>query len=622
MRSWTIFVSHSLVLSITTTPSHPFTPPAIPLRHNNYGTKSFPLQSSKNAPQDDVPAVYPLSQRKALLIQEASRLDPSIAKDGKGSYSPIGWSNRLGAALTPAAPDIYTADRPFYWNKIDVGCRMTVVRLSNNDLVVHSPIGLDPPLLEALNKLNGNVVHVISPNYEHVKYAKSWGEHFTTASMWGCPGLMEREPQVRWTGEIEYHARPVGYAEWSGVQNHEIEVERDDKTWDRNELQPLHIDVEVNPFTGRPFFNEVIFYHPRSKTLLVTDLYWNYPRGDGVTNAQVTDEIGVDVDDFGVWELAPSVGEIPLGSRAWKVGMDKLFRPFYNNFMIKSEQRDKFQQIARFVTCGDSSGGWEVETIIPAHGDIVRGKELCRKVLERHFNIRCDDDCRGSLGHTLSEGKDNADSSYLEPHYTSKTTLEWLQKMALSYKLEKGEDLLEVLLRESSNGHVSTMRDSTHLKDHLLQLAKVCAQSHLPIASHDFLRDPTGMAIYNYGNRAFLDGFGYEWDEFVELPSKKCVETEAEVEERQMLLDAVKEDAAKACDGTSSGGIQELTAKYDNLIRVRKDRRKILLKGVNLWNVYNLSSDMDLDSARNDIKNGDMKAIGQAVWIKEVEYLV
>jgi hypothetical protein len=197
-----------------------------------------------------------------------------------------------------------------------VGCRMTIVRLSNNDLVVHSPIGLDPPLLEALQKLDGDVVHVISPNYEHVKYAKQWGDKFTEANMWGCPGLMEREEQVRWTGEIGFHARPSGFAKWSGLSE-EVEVAKDPKMWDWDELQPLHVDVEVNPFTGRPFFNEVVFYHPESKTLLTTDLYWNYPRGDGVTNGQVVDEMGGvrNQEDYGVWQLAPDVGDIPLGSR-------------------------------------------------------------------------------------------------------------------------------------------------------------------------------------------------------------------------------------------------------------------------------------------------------------------
>ena len=37
--------------------------------------------------------------------------------------------------------------------------------------------------------------------------------------------------------------------------------------------------------------------------------------------------------------------------------------------------------------------------------------------------------------------------------------------------------------------------------------------------------------------------------------------------------------------------------------------------------VYNLSSEVDLDFARAAVENGEMKAIGQAVWIKQVEYL-
>jgi hypothetical protein len=218
-------------------------------------------------------------------------------------------------AITPANTNIYTADRHFYWNKIDVGCRATIIRLSNNDLVVHSPIGLDPPLLDALKKLDGEVVHVISPNYEHVKYAQSWGEHFKDAKMWGCPGIMEKEPQVRWSGEIGYHARPKGYASGSG--KHENEIGRSEGMWNWEELQPLHIDVEVNPFTGKAFFNEVVFYHTRTQTLILTDLYWNYPRGDGITNGQVEDEMGgvKNEGDFGVWELAPNVGDIPFGSK-------------------------------------------------------------------------------------------------------------------------------------------------------------------------------------------------------------------------------------------------------------------------------------------------------------------
>jgi len=363
--------------------------------------KKCRLCSTKNG--EDIPAVYPLSRRKVMLIQEAKKLDPSIASGGNiGSYSPVGWSNRLGSVLTPASiPGVYTADRPFYWNNIDVGCRMTVVQLESGksgekELVVHSPVGLDPPLIQALEQL-GKVAHVISPNYEHVKYAPQWAQQFPEAKMWGCPGMTEREPEIRWTGDIPYGARPPGFAS-SAIISGKCSAENEigvNGMWDWAELQPLHIDTEVNPFTGRPFFNEVIFYHTKSKTILTTDLYWNYPRGDGVTNGQVFDEIGnvvassSDENDFGVWDLAPDVGSIPLGSRVWKVGMDKVFKPFYMNLMVKGDKKESFENIAKYITCGGSRDGWEVETIVPAHGDIVRSKATCRRVLENHFNIRC-----------------------------------------------------------------------------------------------------------------------------------------------------------------------------------------------------------------------------------------
>lgn len=275
--------------------------------------------------------------------------------------------------------------------------------------------------------------------------------------------------------------------------------------------------------------------------------------------------------------------------------MDKVFRPFYNNFMIKNEQRDKFKDIARFITCGSISSGWDVETIIPAHGDIIRGKELCRKVLERHFNIDMCDEFEASL------------TDELELHYTSEATLQWLQKMALSYKLQKGEDLIEVLIRESSDSNeMSNINPSS--KDSLLQLARICAKSSLPIASHDFLRDPNKIPIYNYGNHAFLTAFGYEWNEFIELPSSKCVDTKEDVEERQKLLDEVKKDISSQ-------------AYNMDVVRVRKDKKKILLKGVNLFNMYDLDGSSDIESARILVEKGKKIPIGQAVWIKDFEYL-
>ena len=307
---------------------------------------------------------FPFSTRQALL-HKAKALQLT-----KGSYSTTGWSNRLGTTLTPASiPGVYTADRPFYWNNIDVGCRMTVIELETNDpqtgkpyLWIHSPVRLDHPLIQTLQKI-GTVRHVISPNYEHVKFAHQWADQYPNATMWACPGMMTQHPQVNWTSEIPFGVRP-------------ITTNNDYYTWG-NSIQAIHIDCEVNPFTKTPFFNEVIFFHIPSATLMTTDLFWNYPKSDGITNSNY-DSVPGKQEDFGNWDLAPSVETIPIGSNLWKLGMDKVFAPFYMNLMV--QEQPKLQDIVTLIL-----EEWTPTTLIPAHGDVIRGKTLIQNVLQRHF---------------------------------------------------------------------------------------------------------------------------------------------------------------------------------------------------------------------------------------------
>jgi hypothetical protein len=107
---------------------------------------------------------------------------------------------------------------------------------------------------------------------------------------------------------------------------------------------------------------------------MTTDLFWNYPQSDGVPNSHLPD---VNVQN---WELAPPVSTIPVGSRLWKKGMDSIYLPFYKNFMIKN--RTKYKEAIGIIL-----DEWDVETLIPAHGDIIRGKTLIRNLLSQHLSI-------------------------------------------------------------------------------------------------------------------------------------------------------------------------------------------------------------------------------------------
>ena len=312
------------------------------------------------------PDVFPLSTR-AALVEKSKSLNPPA-----GTYTSAGWSNRAATVLTPIHVEpagVYTGDRPFYWNNIDVSCRMTVVELPSKtngktDLFVHSPVGLDGPLMKALSDL-GHVKYVVSPNYEHVKYAPQWHQSYPDAEMWGCPGLAERLTDIKWNGEIPSSFRPTKWKGGSGSPASDV-------PWDTELIQPLHINIEKNPFTGKAFFNEVVYYHAPTKTLMCTDLYWNYP-ADIVPNSQYG------VDD--TWELAPRVDKIPIGSRLWKVGMDKVYYPFFNNFMVTDPS--EYKDIANHIL-----NVWDVETVIPAHGDILRGKDFIRKIFTEYFQVK------------------------------------------------------------------------------------------------------------------------------------------------------------------------------------------------------------------------------------------
>jgi len=237
----------------------------------------------------------------------------------KGSKLPIfdpkPWSNPSGAILSPVVDDVWAAERPFVWNGIDVGGRMTVIRLGDGSLWVHSPVALDADLRKAIDAL-GPVRHIISPNYEHVKYAPDWIAAYPTAIAYACPGLRELKPHILFTDTV---SGEDGKNCWSSSADKDALAE----------IETCWIDCEKNPFTGKPFFNEVVFYHRPSKTLLVTDIYWNYPDSN----------------------------EIPFGTKVWKFGMDKVYLPFYKRLMVTN--RNALQiKLEKIIA-------WDFQQIIP-----------------------------------------------------------------------------------------------------------------------------------------------------------------------------------------------------------------------------------------------------------------
>lgn len=149
--------------------------------------------------------------------------------------------------LIALGPEIWCATHNFKVGLMPVSTRMTVVRLSENNLWLHSPIPLDKDLLRELAAL-GEVRTVVAPNKVHHLFLARCAAIFPRAVLYGAPGLAEKCPKLPPMRELSRSAPP---------------------NWER-ELDQIFIE-------GIPFANETVWFHHASATLIVTDLvqFWD-----------------------------------------------------------------------------------------------------------------------------------------------------------------------------------------------------------------------------------------------------------------------------------------------------------------------------------------------------------
>ena len=167
---------------------------------------------------------------------------------GASRYEPIN-------VFKPLAPDIGIVDGPFEY--LTVGgmrlplpftTRMTVVRLSKGDLVLHSPIKFDEGLAKELEGL-GRVRHLLSPNQFHYAHIGEWARAFPDAVAWASSRVRQRARARHVHIDFARDLEATAPEEW------------------RNEIDQLL-------FPGG-YFKEFIFFHKASRTLILTDTIIN-----------------------------------------------------------------------------------------------------------------------------------------------------------------------------------------------------------------------------------------------------------------------------------------------------------------------------------------------------------
>src|SRR3990167_6738927 len=86
---------------------------------------------------------------------------------------------------------IWLKDIPLRFLGVPVGARMTVIRLVNDVLFLHSPTRLDDQTRQELSGL-GRVRYIVSPNNMHHFFIAEYFEEYPMAQIYASPGLVEK----------------------------------------------------------------------------------------------------------------------------------------------------------------------------------------------------------------------------------------------------------------------------------------------------------------------------------------------------------------------------------------------------------------------------------------------
>jgi hypothetical protein len=218
--------------------------------------------------------------------------------------------------LIQLAEGLWVAERPQSFYGLPVGTRMTVIRLGGGRLLLHSPVALDPELRRQLDAL-GQVRFAVAPNRLHHLYAGGVAQAYPGTRLWVAPGLERKRPDLVFEAVLTDEAPE----EWRG-------------------------EVDQTFFRGRPYENEVVFFHRASRTLVLCDLAFNIgPRAAPLTRL--------------LMRLIRSYGRLGPST------LDPL---------LIRDRRAARESLERILT-------WDFDRIIVSHGDVLEsgGHEILRR---------------------------------------------------------------------------------------------------------------------------------------------------------------------------------------------------------------------------------------------------
>lgn len=222
--------------------------------------------------------------------------------------------------LTEFVPDqIWLLDYPIALAGCRFNARMSVVRLSNGALMLHSPCNMDDAAANAISGL-GAVGCIVAPGNFHHLHVKAAQLRFPAARTYICPGVERKVSDLRFDGILG----PRPPEEWGDTINQVL-------------------------IRGSRFMWETAMLHRTSKTLLLVDSIENFTD----QTANVSWQVKALFKLFGMWNRPRPAPEYRMG---WS---------------DKAAARSSLEEVL----------AWDFDRIVLSHGDNIteHAKERARR---------------------------------------------------------------------------------------------------------------------------------------------------------------------------------------------------------------------------------------------------
>ncbi|CAJ2504262.1 Uu.00g116560.m01.CDS01 [Anthostomella pinea] len=259
------------------------------------------------------------------------------------------------AVIRNITPNVVTISVPFArFEKVRVGGRGTIIRMTSGTLAVFSPVALTPQAKAKVAEMGGNVGYLIAGDMEHHIFLSEWKKEYPQAKLIGPKGLPEKRAKM--TDDKVGKEQFAFVYDASNMHSNAISDE-------------FAADFEVE-FVDAHASKEIVLFFKPERVLIEADLMFNLPAIEQYSKVPEAEKKGASLLNKLFETLNTTAGEAKAHKRLQWYALS-------NGTKNRAGYNESVQRI-------DS---WDWDTLIPCHGETLQGngKQVFRKIFEWHL---------------------------------------------------------------------------------------------------------------------------------------------------------------------------------------------------------------------------------------------